>query len=258
MWNIDLIADSTYRAKFINLVDIISGWVEGYIKIEGKKLLDFGCGDGVTTLGMALQKNPKKIIGIEIMNDYLNCLPLAKKEIGIDELPDNIELIKVRPGEFPEKCKDFDLIYSWSVLEHVDQTSFRNILSGLKQCLRPGGLLFIQIAPLYYSAEGSHLSKWVNEPWAHLIYQDSIFKNILKNNVADVDDYDALISAYSTLNKLTGDELVNNLLDAGFEVLREYRTDDEVVIPSNLRSTFNEKVLKNNQIVLLLRAKNVD
>jgi SAM-dependent methyltransferase len=254
-WSAHSIADQTYRSKFIDLPRIISEWTSEYFSLEGKDILDFGCGEATTALGMALQKAPRRVVGVEIQDEYLRCLPLAKEQLGLDELPPNLELIKVFPGEMHSKTDRFDLIYSWSVFEHVEQPFIQPILEALRSMLKPSGLLFLQIAPLYYSAEGSHLKPWIPEPWAHLRYQHSVYKKMLEAGCPDEAERKTLWSVFTTLNKVTADQLVDLSNRAGFEVLRDYRTQDEITVPSDLPSIFKIDVLSNNQVVLLLKAR---
>ncbi len=63
--------------------------------------------------------------------------------------------------------KSIDLVVSHSVLEHVENVLA--VLSNFDRILKVGGYIFITAAPLYYSAEGSH----INHPtklknWEHL------------------------------------------------------------------------------------------
>jgi len=254
-WSTSTISDSTYRSKFVDLPRIISEWSAEYFSLEDKNILDFGCGEATTALGMALQKAPRRVIGVEIQDEYLRCLPLAKEQLGLGALPPNLELIKVLPGEMHSQTDRFDLIYSWSVFEHVEQPFIQPILESLRAMLKPNGLLFLQIAPLYYSAEGSHLKPWIPEPWAHLRYQHSVYKKMLEAGCPDEAERKTLWSVFTTLNKVTADQLVDLSKRAGFEVLRDYRTQDEIDLPEDLQMIFQKKILSTNQVVLLLRTK---
>lgn len=253
-WSAERISCPVYKAKFLDLPRIIEEWVAEYFPIEGKDILDFGCGEATTTLGMALQKAPKRSVGVEIQDEYLRCLPLAKQQIGLQALPDNLELIKVRPGEMHSEIEKFDLIYSWSVFEHVEQISIEPILRSVSKMLKPNGLFFIQIAPLYHSAEGSHLKPWIPEPWAHLRYQHSIYEKMLKAGCADERERETLWSVYTTLNKVTADQIVDMSKSAGFEILRDYRTRNQIDAPIDLLRIYHQDVLMTDQVVLLMRS----
>jgi len=257
-WSIDKIQDDVYRTKFVELPRIINEWTEPYGGITGKTILDFGCGEATTAIGLALKYEPKRVVGVEIQSNIQECLPLAKEQIGIGRLPERLELKQISPGDSLDDGTKYDLIYSWSVFEHVEQSLIPRALESLRQVIKPNGILFIQIAPLYYSAEGSHMMPWVRVPWGHLIYQHDIFYHNLARVVGDGEELRSLWSTYRTLNKLTAPQLVDAVKAAGFEIVRDYRTKDEYDIPSSLRAIFQEDVLTTNQIVILARAAEID
>ena len=187
------------------------------------------------------------------MPDPLQCLPRARQALGLEALPDNLTLQQIQPGQPFAAPGSFDLIYSWSAFEHVAQPLIGEVLGQLRAMLRPGGHLFIQIAPLYYSSEGSHLYHRVPEPWGHLLNQESVYFDKLCRACASKEELDALWSCYQTLNRLTAPELKRHLSDAGFEVLREFSTEDPHAdrLPASLLDAFRKEALLLNQIVLL-------
>ncbi|MBP6367677.1 MAG: class I SAM-dependent methyltransferase [Nitrosomonas sp.] len=75
---------------------------------------DIGCGEGITALGVARRFNPRSVRAVDIMLDPLQCLPCAKQVLGLEFLSDNLSLTQIEPGSF-------DLIYSWSVFEYIEQ-----------------------------------------------------------------------------------------------------------------------------------------
>lgn len=52
-------------------------------------------------------------------------------------------------------CRDYDVVVTWSALEHVAEPV--SMLREIRRILRPGGVLFLQLWPFYYSDRGSHL-----------------------------------------------------------------------------------------------------
>ncbi|HUJ11305.1 MAG TPA: class I SAM-dependent methyltransferase [Verrucomicrobiae bacterium] len=222
--------------------------------LAGKDILDFGCGEATAALGIALQYEPRRVVGVEIQQVELDrCLPHARDQLRLESLPENFSLHCVEPGMLPNRDDQFDLIYSWSVFEHIDQSLFPRMLDSLRSLLKPEGFLFIQVAPLYYSAEGSHMMPWVPEPWGHLLNQHDIYYSKLASAVRDPEQLRLLWSTYRTLNRITAPGLVTLVRQAGLEIVRDYRTKDEYVIPSELAEIFQPEILSTNQIVLLLR-----
>lgn len=250
------ISDEAFRVRYINLPDIIQGWVGDYLKLESSDVLDFGCGEGITALGMAQRFDSRSVRGVDIMPDPLQCLPRARQALGLEALPQNLSLMQIEPGAQVAEPGSFDLIDSWSVFEHVQQPLIGSVLLQLKRLLRPGGYLFIQIAPLYYSSEGSHLFHRVAEPWGHLQNQGSVYFDKLCKACGNKEEVDALWSCYQWLNRLTVPELKRLLSEAGLKVVREYTTEDPNAsrLPAMLLDTFKKEALLVNQVVMLCRA----
>ncbi len=252
-WSADTIRDETYRTKFINLPNIIADWTRDYGGISGRDILDFGCGEGTTAIGMALQHAPRRVVGVEIQPEMDRCLPLAREQLGLEDLPENLHLYRIKPGFLHDPYDRFDLIYSWSVFEHIEHRLLPSVLDLLRGALKPEGLLFIQVTPLFYSSEGSHMKRWVPEPWGHLLNQHNDFCDKLRSACRDQAEFESLWSTYRTLNRLTAPELVELVRGAGFEILRDYRTQDECQPSARLKQIFHNDILITNQIVLLLR-----
>jgi len=211
-WSPGSIGDEVFRTKFITLPDIISDWVREHVSLADCEILDFGCGEGVTALGLALQHGSSRVVGVDIMSDPDKCLPMAKKELGLASLPANLEFHRVTPGALHDGADRFDIIYSWSVFEHIDPRVINSVVRQLHERLRPDGVVFVQIAPLYYSAEGSHLCDYVGEPWGHLLNPENVYYDkLVASTTADTGLLDSLWSTYTTLNRITASGLLRLL-----------------------------------------------
>ena len=256
-WSCDSIKDEVRRTKFITLPATIAEWVGDYTPLADAEILDFGCGEGITALGLALQYAPARVVGVDIMPDPERCLPIARTELGLSSLPDNLELHRVKPGYLHNANDSFDVIYSWSVFEHVDMRVIDDVIELLYKSLKPDGVVFIQIAPLYYSSEGSHLYDFIREPWGHLLHQSNIYheKLVSAKNIDSEDLRKSLASTYTTLNRITVPELERRFTNKNFEIIRKYTTRDELDPPDSLTEIYNRDVLTTNQVVLLLRKK---
>ncbi len=254
-WSAASIKDETFRTKFVTLPATISQWVEEYCELRNAEILDFGCGEGISALGLALQYQPSRVVGVDIMPDPERCLPIARTELGLTSLPDNLELHRVKPGHLHSANASFDIIYSWSAFEHIDTRVIDEVIGLLFSSLKPGGVVFIQIAPLYYSAEGSHLYQFLKEPWGHLIHPTNVYydKILACDNINSEDLRKALLSTYNTLNRITAAELERRFENKRFQVVRKYTTRDQFAPPDFLTEIFNYDVLTTNQVVLLLR-----
>jgi len=250
-------ADSTndegFQARFTMVPKVLSEWIAPYGGLAGRDIMDFGCGEGISALGLALNYAPRRIVGVDIGPDPDRCLPIAEARLGLDKLPENLALHRVKPGFLHSDEDSFDLVYSWSVFEHVDQRLIRSTLKMIRSSLKPQGLFLVQIAPLYYSAEGSHLIHKIPEPWAHLLIQHDTLHERLVAAVPDRKEFLTLWGTYRTLNRMTVGELLEHLTATGFEILRTWTAKDDCDPPARLKSIFQEETLLTSQIVALAR-----
>lgn len=142
-----------------------------------------------------------------------------------------------------------DLIYSFSVFEHIDPDSLVRLLEFLRQRIRADALLYI-IVTVYTGLIGAHLTEWYahrlsekdkrSEPWEHL-----------RRNRFQPDTY---------LNKLTRRQYAS-LFSTYFEVLqdrplwpdlgKEYLTD---AVRRELPQ-YDEYELLSNDVCFVLRPK---
>ncbi len=178
---------------------------------------------------------------------------MAREQIGLDALPENLALQQIKPGADFAPGRQFDLIYSWSVFEHVEQPRVDEVLAMLRGKLKPGGRLFVQIAPLYYSADGSHLYHRIPEPWAHLRDQESVYYSKLCRACDSPEEVAALWSCYQWLNKMTSARLREHLEAAGFVIEREFFAGFPADVPAELLGVYQREVLETNQLVYLAR-----
>jgi cyclopropane fatty-acyl-phospholipid synthase-like methyltransferase len=242
--------DDTLRTKFTYLPDVLASWTEPVGGLRGKRILDFGCGSGMTALGIALNHGAELVAGSDINREYEQCAANAR-EAGLGDLPANLDFETIERGSI-SRHDEFDFIYSWSVFEHVDQQLFDGVIDSLRENLRSNGHFFVQIAPLYYSPEGSHLWEIGFQQWEHLIWQvDHIYREI--HTRLEPERAANLWSMYITLNKVTAEKLVSTIIKRGFELAREYRTTVSVEPPSDLLSAYTKDALITNQVVALFR-----
>jgi SAM-dependent methyltransferase len=269
-WDDSLISDAWFQGHFEYAAQTTCEWLGSELELESAQLVDFGCGDGITALGVALHGRPRKLLGVDITQAFSRLETLARQQLRLDSLPRELEFLQVEAGK-PLGATNLDGIYSWSVFEHVDRADLAPIASSFFDVLRPGGIAFIQIEPLYYSAFGSHLQRVVAEPWAHLRMdsgelEQSVmrFEGELAEEERDLASSEGvtpefkewLLREYRTLNRLTADELVQLFSNAGFEIIREQRGQRAEEPPAELCEKHHVDDLKTNEIRLLARKPN--
>ena len=150
--------------------------------VEGKDVLDFGCGAGDLSFCVADYK-PKSILGLEIVAEGIR---LAN------------ERLKTHSGEVPMEFRhspssetidlpdnSVDVILCFDVLEHI--MSFRSILSEWKRVLRPGGKALIWWVP-WFNPWGPHIESLVPLPWAHVFFSEKVLINTCAR-IRDMSEY---------------------------------------------------------------------
>jgi SAM-dependent methyltransferase len=268
-WDASRITDEWFRAHFDYAADVVHQWLGSALDVRTARLLNFGCGDGITDLALVLRHGATAIHGVDIRREYAKLPRIAREQLGMARIPAALTFETIAPGApLADRHTGLDGIMSWSTFEHVQREQLLPILRDLHACLRPGGVFFLQIEPLFYSPFGSHLRRYDDAPWHHLmVSEDDLWRVIEAHqgpiNAAEVDfgfaDFGVegykrfVFKEYQALNRLTADELVEIVTRAGFSVERQERRNIELPIPPSLQERYPEDWLRNNEIFLLLR-----
>lgn len=260
-----MISDKEFDNKFNFVIEIFKEWMPKNFDFSKSVIMDFGCEFGIMALAIALKLKPKKVIGVDINSYHNQLVDMVKGQLNISSLPENLEFHQTLPNENLSKKFKVDVVFSWSTFEHINRPYLEEVIRELNNCLSESGLIFIQIAPLYYSAFGSHLNSLINEPWAHLLMQNNLFRhaamNVPKHDTVYKNEQDenyqrikeAIWSCYETLNKITADELIELFETNGFNLLQQIRTMCDIKPPQRLRQIFHDEILSTEQIVVLFQ-----
>ncbi|HEX6633791.1 MAG TPA: class I SAM-dependent methyltransferase [Usitatibacter sp.] len=258
-------ADIWFWSHYRDAAGIIRQLVPAPYFSPGKTIVDFGCGDGATALGIA-HSSEANVIGVDLYRSFEHLPALAAQNLGADPLPGNLAFEQNTLGApLPLATQSIDLAYSWSVFEHL--ADVRGTLSEFARVVRPGGAIFIQIEPLFFGPFGSHMQRLIDEPWAHLAHDESEFiamlqasedhvpeseRDVLYRTHAFEDLKRHLIDEYRSLNRITADELVRDIADAGFTIEDERRIRVEGLVPDDrLLTRYPPDLLLTNQVVVL-------
>jgi ubiquinone/menaquinone biosynthesis C-methylase UbiE len=194
------------------IVEFFSG--DG-ISLADQVILDVGCGDGVLSLGLLQQSGASKVIGIDVVSvnrDELNAIAIKN---GVEELPtgEKLQFLVSSPTHIPLDDASVDVVVSWSVFEHVQNIG--DLLAEIRRVVKPGGLIFTQIWPMFGSEHGSHLWPWLSDGFIQYrqsreeIYAEvdaKIPDHALRGSVKDL---------FDSCNRVTVDELQQFMLSAG-------------------------------------------
>jgi len=269
-WRDDAIRDAWFESHFHYAADVVHGQLSKYCDPAQSTVLDFGCYDGITALALALRHRWRKVIGVDIDPGFEALPRLARSELGLRRLPANVKYEHIRPGASLRSYGPLDVVMSWSVFEHVDRPLLDTVVADLRAALRPGGLCFVQIDPLYYSPSGSHLGRFAVQPWAHLLRDDAALRALVMSaKVEDVPpdeiteqfrsrtfaEYQEFIfQHYLELNRITADELVALHTRNGFVLEHEIRHRTQLEVPSELLGKYAQEDLVTHEVIAVFRA----
>ena len=169
-WDAARITDEWFRAHFDYAADVVHQWMGSALDVRTARLLNFGCGDGITDLALVLRHGATAIHGVDIRREYTKLPRIAREQLGMARIPAALTFETIAPSApLAGRHAGVDGIMSWSTFEHVQRDQLLPILRDLHACLRPGGVFFLQIEPLFYSPFGSHLRRYIETPWQHLL-----------------------------------------------------------------------------------------
>lgn len=114
--------------------------------LDGKRILDFGCGSGASTVLLARMFPHSQIAGIDFMGDYL---AIGRRRAAFYGL-DNVQFFQSEASGLPSGMGTFDLIILSAVYEHLLPGERRTVLPAVWSLLKPGGALFINQTPYRY------------------------------------------------------------------------------------------------------------
>ena len=159
-------ADWFYR-HFDHAGPTVISYMLGNSPLLRGRILDVGCGDGITDLSIALRTGCRELVGIDPFKGYERLATIAtENELPADAIPPNLRFMPASANELPFGDDAFDVVVSWGSLEHI-AGGYDKALREIRRVLRPDGLLFVHPG-LYYSFFGHHLGEFSSEPHFHL------------------------------------------------------------------------------------------
>ncbi|MEM9530468.1 MAG: class I SAM-dependent methyltransferase [Pseudomonadota bacterium] len=197
------------------------------------RILDVGCGDGITDLSVFLRCQPKELVGIDPFRGFDRLQDIcARNHLHLDRLPPGLRFLPADGNDIPFQDNSFDVVLSWGSLEHI-AGGYAQTLNEIKRVLKPDGLLFAHPG-LYYSNFGHHLGEFSDEPFFHLTKSREELKDLVLNTEPSYMDRAGEFSTpqqywqwYTELNPMTVAGFEQELKDLGFDFYRAaLRTED--------------------------------
>lgn len=126
-------------------------------QIEGKIVVDFGCGAGAEAIEMA-QRGARHVYGIDISDRWLQVASTRARQSGCE----NVTFARTAP-------EMADVVVSLDAFEHFENPGA--ILRAMHGLLKPDGVVMASFGPPWYHPLGGHLFSVF--PWAHLIFSEA-------------------------------------------------------------------------------------
>ena len=135
--------------------------------IEGRSVLDYGCGDGGGCIWAARQ-GAGRVLGVDVAGvDFA----LEQTREHFPEVLDRVEFRQIRDAS-DLGDERFDIVLSKNTFEHVDDPE--DYVAGMKSALADDGVIVIGFSPLWKSPWGGHIDFMTGFPWAHLIFPEDV------------------------------------------------------------------------------------
>jgi cyclopropane fatty-acyl-phospholipid synthase-like methyltransferase len=190
------------------------------VDIANADILDFGCGAlPVASASFALRYPQSRVCGTDIVNIDTTLLSRTLVEETGLAIPPNLEIYTTPPNSLPSHLGLFDLVYSWSVFEHIPSNNIEHCFSLIRERLKSSGVFFFQIGGLYFSHNGSHLSNYSNEPWHHLMYSISELQEKVFNSTYPQAKKEREWQQFKELNRLAAASFIAAAERAGLLTL---------------------------------------
>lgn len=137
------------------------------VAVDGKDVLDFGCGEGPLSFYLARAAAPRSMVGVDLLPAAIE---RAREALATQEPQALACPIEFRVGEerrLPADDATTDTILAFDCMEHIMDP--RSIMAEWRRVLRPGGRVLIEWSP-FKSPWGAHMQSLIPIPWAHVLF----------------------------------------------------------------------------------------
>jgi|GEM_PF-4512148 len=163
-----------------------------FIDLRETHLLDVGVGQG--EMVWAASEQTSQAVGIDLDRRGLcDSIEEGKQWAVSRPMP---SFAQADASRLPLEDRTVDIVVSYWSFEHF--ANYRQALSEMARVLRPGGYVYLEFGPLFYSSLGSHLYRFLYIPWVHLLFEPEVMFAYLRQI-----HQEAWIDVYLELNRLT-------------------------------------------------------
>ncbi|MCC6563349.1 methyltransferase domain-containing protein [Candidatus Uhrbacteria bacterium] len=156
---------------------------------KGKRLLDFGCGSGASTMILARHLPDTEVVGVELEKKNLDVARMRAEYYGYK----HISFFQSPSGEeLPPDLGTFDFIFMPAVYEHLLPAERSRLSEQLWKLLKKGGVLFVDETPHRWFPIETHTTglpfiNYLPKPLAGMYARHGSRRNLRK------DDWDTLL-----------------------------------------------------------------
>jgi SAM-dependent methyltransferase len=135
--------------------------------VDGKTVLDLGCGYGGNVLAWADRHPSASFVGLEPFPHVMQIAERAAISFGVR----NTRFVTGLGEALPFRDNSFDVIVTWDVIEHVRDPM--RVMQEIARCLKAGGVS-LGIFPPYYNPTEHHLGYATRLPFLHLVFSPEV------------------------------------------------------------------------------------
>ena len=129
---------------------VVEKQLRAYVDLSGfrgKRLLDFGCGSGASTLCMAAMLPDTEVVGVDL---NARSIELARLVLAARPISNVHFLVSPDPNSLPPGIGAFDFVMLSAVYEHLLPEERRQVMPRIWSCIKNDGVLFVNQTPYRY------------------------------------------------------------------------------------------------------------
>lgn len=135
--------------------------------IDGKDVLDFGCGEGPLSLHLARTAAPRSMVGVDLDERAIARALTALARSSQEDWSCTPEFLLSEPTRVPVADTSVDTILAFDCVEHI--MDLETIMAEWRRVLRPKGRVLIEWCP-FKGPWGPHMHNLIPIPWAHVLF----------------------------------------------------------------------------------------
>jgi 2-polyprenyl-3-methyl-5-hydroxy-6-metoxy-1,4-benzoquinol methylase len=136
---------NSWQMRYRRAAEVLIPWIEQTVPLEGKTVLEYGCGNAAVSCAFA--QRAKRLIGVDIDSGWIE---LGQKEVGKHGL-ENVELELHSPESIRDAVAarrgEIDVLLLYAVLEHLTVPERLAVLRLAREVVRPDGAIVVCETP---------------------------------------------------------------------------------------------------------------